>query len=179
MDMRDFFAAFREWIRGKTLKFFSKSKVKINFTVEMYDSATVVRDERGDIASGKLLGILETHNKIVDDGLDLIRSAISRTTTPLGYIAAGTDSTAAAAGQTALLAEIDRVGIISYDDISTGVVRFRAIFEADQANGSLAEFGIFNDALAGVMGARATVTPFDKDNSITLRVNWTFTFVDV
>jgi hypothetical protein len=147
--------------------------------IEAFDAKTVKRGPDGDVLEGDLLRRILQENMVVDAGLDFIRAAISRSMTPMKYIAAGTGSTAADPSDTALETEIERVLIIGYDDSATGAIRFRAIFESNQANGSLQEFGIFNDPTAGTMLARTVLgAPFDKDTSYLLRVNWTVTYAD-
>lgn len=132
-----------------------------------------------DPKTGEVLRTIATHNMIVNAGLNFTCQAISRTTTPIGYLAAGTGSTAVAAGQTTLATEIDRVALLGYDDVSPGAIVFRGIFEANEANGNLIEFGLFNDATAGTMFCRTVLgLAFTKDTSISLRVTWTITYTD-
>lgn len=157
----------------------SKIKMRGDARIELFDAKSVILSENGDVKDGKLIRTIEKKNLIVDTGLNHIRAAITRITTPMGYIATGTSTTAPAAGQTALIAEIDRTATIAYIDSPTpGIVSLRAVFGASQAIGNLAEFGVFNDAVAGTMLSRLTITPFTKDNTILVRITWTFTFVD-
>lgn len=148
-------------------------------TVELFRASTVKRGADGDIASGELIRTIENPNMIVNAGLDFMRSAISRSTTPMQYVAAGEGSTPAAAADTALESELERVLIIGYDDTSPGIIRFRAIFEGSQANGNIQEFGLLNLSALGTLFARSVLgSSFTKDTQIMLRVNWTFTFTD-
>lgn len=153
--------------------------LKSNVLIEAFKASSVKRSPDGDIVEGEIVARAEIHNMNVNAGLNFMRAAISRAVTVMGYIAAGTGSTGAAAGDTTLETEIDRVAILSYDDPSTGAVRFRAIYESNQANGNLREFGIFNDATTGTMLARTVLgAAFTKDESLIVRVNWTVTFAD-
>jgi len=147
--------------------------------IEIFKAASVKRGPDGDIIEGELLRVIEQKNMIVDTGLDFITYAISRSTTPMAYIAAGDGSTAADHADTTLESELGRVATIGYDDTSPGIIRFRAIFESNQANGNIQEFGIFNDATAGTMFCRSVLgSSFTKDTSILVRVYWTLTFTD-
>lgn len=129
--------------------------------------------------TGRLMNRFKSRNMIVNTGLNFIREAVSRDVTPMGYIAAGEGSTGVTSADTALESELDRVAVLSYDDTATGAVRFRAIFESNQANGNLQEFGVFNAVSGGIMGAKTVLgSSFTKDVSIMLRVNWTWTFSD-
>lgn len=146
----------------------ANARIEENVEIEIIDAKT-----------GKLMHAFRSRNMVVDAGLDFIREAITRSKTPMGYIAAGDGSTAVTSADTTLDNELGRVGLVSYDDSSTGVVVLRAIFESDQANGNLVEFGIFNDATAGTMLARTVLgASFTKDETMMVRVNWTITFTD-
>lgn len=154
--------------------------IRINAKVEFFKADTVVRSENGDILSGELVHATEGHNLNTDAGLNFYREAISRTVTVMSYIACGSGSTAADPADTELEAEIGRVAILGYDDIATGAVRFRAIFESNQGNGNLQEFGLFNAISGGTMAARYVLdSSFTKDTSLMVRVNWTVTFSDL
>lgn len=159
----------------------SRAKIGHNIVIEIFKDADVPHDAEGHPILGPDISpfVVLSHNMNVNAGLNFARNAISRPVTAMSYIACGSDNTAAGAAQTALIAEIERVPIFGYDDTATGAVRFRAIFEANQGNGNLIEFGLLNAAAAGTMMARSVLgAAFTKDSSIILRVNWTVTFAD-
>lgn len=155
------------------------AKAGNNIEIEIFKADGLKRTANGDIESGTLIGKILARNLNTNVGLNFMRKAISRVVTPMAYIACGTGSTPAAAGDTTLGTEIDRVAILAYDDPSTGAVRFRAIFESNQGNGNLIEFGLLNAAIAGELQARSVLgAAFTKDTTLVLRVNWTVTLAD-
>jgi hypothetical protein len=87
----------------------------------------------------------------------------------------GTGSTAPAAGDTTLGAEIDRNALTSRTD-AVNVVTYVGNWAAgDGTNSAIAEAGIFNTTSVGTMLARATITPINKGASDTLAVTWQIT----
>lgn len=112
-----------------------------------------------DAETGELVGEREADNLVVTSGLTLLAQAINwlfvqnyntswgspySPLTNLGdiYGAAGTSSTAAAAGQTALLAEIGRA-LVSSGAISGAQLIYDFFLGIAQANGTIAELGLF------------------------------------
>jgi len=138
-----------------------------------------VRLEFYDAKTGELVMSHTGHNMIVNAGLNLIRNAISRDIDVVGYVAVGSGSTGAAAGDTALVAEIERIPIMGYSDDATGTVTFIAIFEPNQGNGNLREFGLFDALTTGTLFARYVAgASFTKDTSLMLKIYWTVVFQD-
>jgi len=156
-----------------------ETKVRMNVEVEYFEAKGLKRAENGDILEGKLVLKERGHNMVVNTGLNFIRQAISRSVTPMSHIGVGSGSTAADAGDTDLETPIERVALLDYADTATGAVTFRAIFEANQGNGNLREWGIFNAASGGTMGARYVMgASYTKDTTLVVRVSWVFTFAD-
>lgn len=96
--------------------------------------------------------------------------------TIMNAMAVGTSSTAASAGQTALVAEVGRVALTS-TTLATNVITYVANFPAGTATGSLNEAGIFNNvSTGGIMLCRtvfaATVVKASTD---ILQITWTVT----
>lgn len=111
---------------------------------------------------GRILHEEEGPNMVVNTGLAAIAGMLGGVeTAPYIYIGLGTDNTAAAAGQTALLAEITTGGgerkagtaTRSTIGVADDTLNVEAIFTFT-AGFSVNEIGLFNDALAGIMVAR-------------------------
>ena len=126
---------------------------ELNVLVELFDAEGNLKDSR------------EVHNLVVTAGKNHIADQLSSSPgdTAMGWMAVGTGSTAPAAGNTALGAEIDRNALTSRTDAS-GVVTYVGDWAA-----------IFNASSAGVMLARATFTAINKGASDTLKITWTVT----
>jgi hypothetical protein len=122
-----------------------------------------------DAATGDLLDTITTKNLIVTTGLQqLIDLAKGDSTATISYGAVGTSATAAAAGQTSLLAEVFR-GAITASNRSGVIWTITMYLSSTQANGNtLTEFGEFTAAALGVMFARITHTAIVKTSSITV-----------
>lgn len=117
-------------------------------------------------------------NLIVTTGKSYITSRIaSNATSVIGWIAIGTSSTAAAAGQTALQGtELFRAATtVSGGTPSTSTVLYETTYGPGQGTGTIQEAGLFNAAAAGTMLARTTFAPISKGASDSLNVSWTVT----
>lgn len=129
--------------------------------------------------TGRLLRRLRESNLVVNAGLTLVRDLLDSTIaapTPPTHLAFGTDATAAAGTQTALVAEVFRDALTSR--VRTGLtITFKHFLSSSQANGNtLREWGLFNAAAAGTMFSRAVFgSPIIKTTSITVTSQWTVT----
>ena len=129
-------------------------------------------DWNGNIKQEELV-----HNLVVDAGENHIADRLSTTPTgaAMGWMAIGTGSTAAAFGDTALGAEVDRNALTSATD-SVNVVTYVGTWAAgDGTNAALREAGIFNASSVGTMLARAVYSNIDKQAGDTLTITWTVT----
>lgn len=136
-----------------------------NVLIQVFDSQGNLRDER------------RIHNLVVTAGKNHVADALSSAPgqAAMSHMAVGTGSTAPAAGDTALGAEIDRNALTSRTD-ATNVVTYVGDWAAgDATNSAITEAGIFNAAAAGTMLARATFTAINKGASDTLKITWTVT----
>lgn len=130
---------------------------------------------------GELKAVREVGNLIVTNGRDGFMDQILASPTILKptHMAIGTGATAAAAGDTALGAEIDRNALTSKTRAG-GVVTMVGDWAAgDGTNAAIAEAGIFSQA-SGVdathpIYSRATFTAINKGASDTLSITWTWT----
>jgi hypothetical protein len=112
-----------------------------------------------DAATGRLVGRRTADNLIVTSGLAALASTLnyalvlsqnaswgSPYTAPGAfYGAVGTSSTAASAGQTAMVAEIGR-SVVSNSAVSAANLTYDFFFGTGQANGTIAEVGTFSGA---------------------------------
>ena len=121
--------------------------------------------------------VRETSNLVVTAGKNHIADRLSSSPggAAMGWMAIGTGSTAAAAGDTALGTEIDRNATTSITDSSNVVTYVGDWAAGDGTNSAIAEAGIFNASSAGTMLARATFTAINKGASDTLKITWAVT----
>lgn len=147
-----------------------------NVDIVLYNEAGAVKDER------------HIDNLIVDAGVEGVASRIAphdgsvNPTAAYNFIALGTGSTAVAAGDTALAAELPTGA--NYARLQDATAQYSAstkklvlsvTFAPGQATGTLRESGIFNAAAGGNMFARQTFTEITKASGDTLTVTWTIT----
>lgn len=129
----------------------------------------------------KANGEVETVHKdniIVDVGFDFIADAIGKSASRpgvMGYIALGTGTTAAAAGQTALVTEIDRNAATYAHTAGTKTFTFTADFAAGDATGAITEAGVFNASSSGIMLDRVVFPVVNKGADDSLTAVFTFT----
>ena len=130
-------------------------EVKGNVTI------TVERD-------GELLEQFKVKNLITNGGLNWFRDLAGGTVGRADYQAVGTGTTAAAATDTALGAEVIKKTIDRRLD-SDKKITFQTLILEDEANGStLSEVGLFG---GGVLIARALISPtIAKDVSIQVTI---------
>lgn len=129
--------------------------------------------------TGRVLRRLRESNLVVNAGLTLVRDLLDSTITaptPPTHLAFGTNASAAAGTQTALVTEVFRDALTSR--VRTGLtITFKHFLSSSQANGNtLREWGLFNAAAAGTMFSRAVFgSPIVKTVSITVTSQWTVT----
>ena len=117
----------------------------------------------------------EVKNLIVDTGTAYIASRMNSTAeSVLSHMAVGTDSTAAAAGNTTLGAESARVGFDTLG-VLDNVLTYTATFAAGVATGALVEAGLFNDPSAGTMLCRTVFPVINKGVDDSLAIDWSVT----
>ena len=114
-------------------------------------------------------------NLVVTVGKDWIASRMVGTAAnTMGYMAVGTDSTAPAAGNTTLGAEVARVAVTS-QTASTNTVTYVATFGAGVGTGALTEAGLFNANTAGTMLSRTTYSVINKGSGDEMTITWVIT----
>ena len=134
----------------------------------------VLRDEHGNIKEQ------QEQNLVVSSGLAYIASRMKdATATAMTHMAVGTGTTAAAAGQTALVTENARVALTSTTIVTTNVtgdaVQYVATFIPGTGTAAITEAGIFNAASAGTMLARVAFSVINKGALDTLTITWKVT----
>jgi hypothetical protein len=133
------------------------------------DVILTLTDENGNLKQRQ-----EIKNLVVTAGLNYISSKIVTSATNMSHMAVGTGSTAASAGQTALVTELDR-NTFSSVSASNGVCTFNAQWAAGDATGAITEAGIFNAASGGTMLCRTKFDTVNKASGDSLAITWVVT----
>ncbi len=130
----------------------------------------VVRGEDGNVKQDFTIP-----NLVVDTGLDYIASRMKdATATAMTHMAVGSGTTAAAAGQTALVTEVARVALTS-STVTGESIAYVASYAAGTGTGALTEAAILNAASAGTMLCRTVFSVINKGAGDTMTVTWTIT----
>ena len=126
-------------------------------------------------AEGNIKQAFEVPNLVVTSGLAFIASRMKDTTdTAMSHMAIGTGTTAAAAGNTALGAEVARVALTS-TTVTANAIAYVASFGAGTGTGAITEAGIFNASSAGTLLCRTVFDVVNKGANDTLQITWTVT----
>lgn len=126
-------------------------------------------------------GSVETRRKdnlILNVGFDFVANAIGAATSrpaAMGYTAVGTGTTAVAASQTALVAELARKAATYSHTTGTKVFTLTTFFAAGEATGAITEAGICNAASAGIFLDRVTFDVINKAPDDELTTTFQFT----
>lgn len=137
-------------------------KVTGNVQIQLFNKDGSVKDSR------------EIRNLVVNTGKEFIAARMVGTPTEMSHMAIGASSTAAAAGNTALGAELGRAALSS--DTSVGaVVTYVASFPAGTGTGAVVEAGIFNAASSGTMLCRTVFSVVNKGVDDSMSITWTIT----
>lgn len=132
--------------------------------------SVVLKDSDGNVKQD-----LDINNLVVNTGLDFIASRMKDTTDDaMSYMAIGTGTTAAAAGDTTLGTELDRNALTS-TTVTGNEIAYVASWGAGDGTGAVTEAGIFNAASAGDMLARTVFSVVNKGANDTLSITWTIT----
>ena len=92
------------------------------------------------------------------------------------HMAIGSADTAAAAGNTALATELNRIALTTDGGtVSTNTVQYDASWTSAAAAYAIKEAGIFNAASVGTMLARTTFAVINKGTDDTVSISWTIT----
>jgi|TARA_R110001592_G_scaffold100455_1_gene285104 hypothetical protein len=130
----------------------------------------VVRGEDGNVTQDFTIP-----NLVVDTGLDYIASRMKdATATAMTHMAVGSGTTAAAAGQTALVTQVARVALTS-STVTGESIAYVASYAAGTGTGALTEAAILNAASSGTMLCRTVFSVINKGAGDTMTVTWTIT----
>jgi hypothetical protein len=140
-------------------------KAKGSLRVALFDQDGNIKDERN------------IDNLVVNAGLAYIASRMIGTSAGvMSHMAVGTSTTAAAAAQTALVAQAARVALGGSALVTTTAandsVEYTATFPAGTGTAALTEAGIFNDPTAGTMLCRTVFAVINKGALDTLSITW-------
>jgi len=126
-------------------------------------------------ADGKVKEEHEFKNLVVTVGKNFVASRMVGTASAvMSHMAVGSNNTAAAAGDTALGAELGRVALAT-STATTNVVTYTATFPAGTGTGAIVEAGIFNASSAGTMLCRTVFAVVNKGVDDALSITWTIT----
>jgi hypothetical protein len=137
-------------------------KVTGDVSIKLFDEQGNVKDER------------VIKNLVVTTGKGFIASRMIGTPTAMSHMAVGSSSTAPAAGDTALGAELGRSALGS-STVNAAVVTYTASFPAGVGTGAVVEAGIFNAASSGTMLCRTTFAVVNKGANDGMSITWTIT----
>lgn len=125
-------------------------------------------------ADGQIKDRREIKNLVVATGKTYIAGRMVGTPTAMSHMSVGSNSTAAATGDTALGAELGRVALTS--GVSSGaVVTYTASFPAGTGTGAVVEAGIFNASSAGTMLCRTVFAVVNKGADDAMSITWAIT----
>ena len=116
--------------------------------------------------------VQETNNLVVTAGKNWVADRMNDANTVMTHMALGTSTTAAAAGQTALVSELDRNALTS-TTVSTNTIA--CTWAAGDGTGAITEAGIFDAASSGDMLARTVFSVVNKAASDSITITWTIT----
>lgn len=126
--------------------------------------------------SGKVKERRKEKNLIVNTGLNAILDRLVGTSEAvMSHMGLGSSSTAAAAGQTALVSQLGSREAIDSSTVTGSSVAYVCTFEAGDATGTITEAGIFNASSGGTMLCRSVFSSITKGANDSLNVTWTIT----
>jgi hypothetical protein len=136
--------------------------------------AIVVFDKNGVVKQSQTV-----ENLVVNAGLAFIISRMVGTSkSVMGYMAVGSGSTAAAAGDTALGSQLGSRKALDSTTITGSnneKVQYVCTFAAGEGTGAITEAGIFNASSSGDMLCRTVFSVVNKAADDTMVITWTVT----
>jgi hypothetical protein len=119
--------------------------------------------------------VQEIPNVVVTDGKGYVASRMKdATATAMSHMAIGTDSTSAAASDSALGSESGRVSLTS-TTVTDNEVEYVATFGAGTGTGAITEAGILNAASSGTLLCRTVFSVVNKGAADSMTITWTVT----
>ena len=131
----------------------------------------VLKDKYGNVKETR-----EVDNLVVNAGLDYIASRMKdASATAMTHMALGSNSQAAAAGNTALASQLGSREALDSTTVTSNQIAYVSSFEAGDATGSVVEAGIFNASSGGTMLCRTVFGSVAKQADDSMTVTWTVT----
>ena len=118
--------------------------------------------------------VQETHNLVVTAGKNWVADRMNNANTVMSHMALGTGTTAAAAGNTTLVTELDRNALTS-TTVTGNAIEYAATWAAGDSTGAITESGIFDASSAGDMLARTVFSVVNKGANDSMTITWTIT----
>jgi|TARA_R110000850_G_scaffold177698_1_gene303485 hypothetical protein len=119
--------------------------------------------------------VQEVPNLVVNTGKGYVASRMKDTSLgAMSHMAIGTNTGAAAAGNTALGAENDRNSLTS-TVVSGGTVTYVATFGAGEGTGAVTEAGLFNASSGGTLLCRTVFAVVNKGSQDSMTITWSVT----
>ena len=119
--------------------------------------------------------VKEIPNLVVTDGKEFVASRMKDTTKAvMSHMAIGTGTTAAAAGNTTLVTELDRNALTS-TTVTNNAVAYVATYAAGDGTGAITEAGLFNASSGGDMLCRTVFDVVNKNSADSMTITWTIT----
>jgi len=119
--------------------------------------------------------VKEVPNLVVTAGKEYVASRIdSNSKAVISHMAVGTGSTAPAAGNTTLGAEVLRKSLGS-STVVNNTITYVTTFAAGEATAALTEAGLFNASSGGDMLCRTTFSVVNKAADDTMTITWVVT----
>ena len=143
----------------------------IHDTIKMTGDLKIVLTD----ADGQIKHEQEIKNLVVTVGKNFIASRMKDGTADvMSHMAVGSDTTAAAVGDTTLGTELGRVSLTS-TTVTTNNVAYVATFPAGTGTGAVTEAGLFSAVSAGTLLCRTVFSVINKGAADTLGITWTVT----
>ena len=118
--------------------------------------------------------VQRTNNLVVTAGKNWVADRMNNANTVMTHMALGTGTTAAAAGNTTLVTELDRNALTS-TTVSTNTIAYGCTWAAGDGTGAITEAGLFDAASTGDMLARTVFSVVNKGASDSITITWTIT----
>ncbi len=119
--------------------------------------------------------VKEIPNLVVTAGKNFVSSRMKDTTkAAMSHMAVGTGTTAAAAGNTTLVTELDRNALTS-TTVTTNEIAYVCTWAAGDGTGAITEAGLFNASSGGDMLCRTVFSVVNKGSADSMTITWTIT----
>jgi len=119
--------------------------------------------------------VQEVPNLVVTAGKGYVASRMKDTSLgAMSHMAIGTNSTAAAANNTALGGEVDRNSLTS-TAVSGATVTYVATFGAGEGTGAITEAALLNASSGGTMLCRTVFAVVNKGSQDSMTITWSVT----